>query len=48
VIDTTAERVGTIDIARGPGIGVDAVRVDPTGPACTWRRRTPAVAGSTW
>jgi len=31
VIDTTAERVGTIDIATGPGIGVDAVRVDSTG-----------------
>ena len=31
VIDTTAERVGTIDIATGAGIGIDAVRVDPTG-----------------
>jgi YVTN family beta-propeller protein len=31
VIDTTAERVGTIDIASGAGIGVDAVSVDPTG-----------------
>ncbi len=31
VIDTTAERVGTIDIAAGAGIGIDAVRVDPTG-----------------
>lgn len=31
VIDTTAERVGTIDIATGPGIGIDAVEVDPTG-----------------
>lgn len=31
VIDTTAERVGTIDIAAGPGIGIDAVEVDPTG-----------------
>jgi YVTN family beta-propeller protein len=31
VIDTTAERVGTIDIATGAGIGVDAVAVDPTG-----------------
>ncbi len=31
VIDTTAERVGTIDIATGAGIGVDAVEVDPTG-----------------
>ena len=31
VIDTTAERVGTIDIATGTGIGVDAIAVDPTG-----------------
>jgi YVTN family beta-propeller protein len=31
VIDTTAERVGTIDIATGAGIGIDAVEVDPTG-----------------
>ena len=31
VIDTTAERVGTIDIATGAGIGVDAIEVDPTG-----------------
>ena len=31
VIDTTAERVGTIDIATGAGIGVDAIVVDPTG-----------------
>ena len=31
VIDTTAERVGTIDIAAGAGIGVDAIVVDPTG-----------------
>ena len=31
VIDTTAERVGTIDIATGAGIGVDAIAVDPTG-----------------
>lgn len=31
VIDTTAERVGTIDIATGAGIGVDALEVDPTG-----------------
>jgi DNA-binding beta-propeller fold protein YncE len=31
VIDTTAERVGTIDIASGAGIGIDAVRVDPMG-----------------
>ncbi len=31
VIDTTADRVGTIDIATGAGIGLDAVAVDPTG-----------------
>jgi YVTN family beta-propeller protein len=31
VIDTTAERVGTIDIATGAGIGIDALKVDPTG-----------------
>jgi DNA-binding beta-propeller fold protein YncE len=31
VIDTTAERVGTIDIASGAGIAVDAIAVDPTG-----------------
>jgi YVTN family beta-propeller protein len=31
VIDTTAERVGTIDVARGPGITASAVRVDATG-----------------
>lgn len=31
VIDTTAERVGTIDIATGAGMGIDAVRVDQTG-----------------
>lgn len=31
VIDTTAERVGTIDIATGAGIGVDALDVDPSG-----------------
>src|SRR6201988_3232418 len=31
VIDTTAERVGTIDIATGAGIGVDAIAGDPTG-----------------
>jgi YVTN family beta-propeller protein len=31
VVDTTAERVGTIDIATGAGIGVDAIAVDPTG-----------------
>ena len=31
VIDTTAERVGIIDIARGPGISIDAVRLDTTG-----------------
>ncbi len=29
VIDTTAERVSTIDIAAGDGIGIDAVQVDP-------------------
>ncbi|MFG1930908.1 YncE family protein [Mycobacterium sp. NPDC048908] len=31
VIDTTAERVGTIDVATGAGIGIDAVMVDPGG-----------------
>jgi YVTN family beta-propeller protein len=31
VIDTTAERVGTVDIATGAGIGVDAIAVDPSG-----------------
>ena len=31
VVDTTAERVSTIDIATGVGIGIDALRVDPTG-----------------
>ena len=31
VIDVTAERVGTIDIATGAGIGIDALEVDPTG-----------------
>jgi YVTN family beta-propeller protein len=31
VIDITAERVGTIDIATGAAIGIDAVAVDPTG-----------------
>jgi DNA-binding beta-propeller fold protein YncE len=31
VIDTTAERVGTIDIATGAGIGIDALEIDPTG-----------------
>jgi DNA-binding beta-propeller fold protein YncE len=31
VIDTTADRVGTIDIASGAGISVDAVRVDDLG-----------------
>src|SRR5258705_3416980 len=31
VIDTTADRVGTIDIATGAGIGVHAIAVDPTG-----------------
>ena len=31
VIDTTAERVGTIDIATGAGISIDALDVDPSG-----------------
>ncbi|ORA37115.1 hypothetical protein BST13_09720 [Mycobacterium aquaticum] len=31
VIDVTAERVGTIDIATGAGINLDALRVDSTG-----------------
>jgi YVTN family beta-propeller protein len=31
VIDTTAERVSSIDIAAGDGIGIAAVQVDPTG-----------------
>ncbi len=31
VIDTTAERVGTIDIASGAGVGIDAVEVDRSG-----------------
>ncbi|WP_369751430.1 YncE family protein [Mycobacterium sp. 155] len=31
VIDVTAERVGTIDIATGVGINLDALRVDATG-----------------
>jgi DNA-binding beta-propeller fold protein YncE len=31
VVDTTAERVGTIDIATGAGIGIDALKVDTTG-----------------
>lgn len=31
VIDTTAERVGTIDIATGAGVTIDALRIDPTG-----------------
>src|SRR5215212_53039 len=31
VIDTTAERVGTIDVATGAGIGIDAIEVDPFG-----------------
>jgi len=31
VIDTTAERVGTIDIAGGAGAGIDALAVDATG-----------------
>jgi DNA-binding beta-propeller fold protein YncE len=31
VIDTTADRVGTIDIATGAGMSVDAVKVDGSG-----------------
>lgn len=31
VIDTTAERVGTIDIATGSGVNLDALQVDATG-----------------
>ena len=31
VIDVTAERVGTIDIGRGPAANIDAMRVDPGG-----------------
>jgi YVTN family beta-propeller protein len=31
VIDTTAERVGTIDIATGAGISIDSLDVDPSG-----------------
>ncbi|WKG02255.1 YncE family protein [Mycolicibacterium sp. HK-90] len=31
VIDTTAERVGTIDIATGPGINLDALQIDAAG-----------------
>lgn len=31
VIDITAERVGTIDVADGPGVNVDALRVDDSG-----------------
>ncbi|WP_231745186.1 YncE family protein [Mycobacterium sp. IS-1590] len=31
VIDIPADRVGTIDIATGAGIGIDALAVDPTG-----------------
>ncbi|MCV7301673.1 hypothetical protein H7J93_18795 [Mycobacterium barrassiae] len=31
VIDTTAQRVSTIDIATGAGIGIDAVRMDAAG-----------------
>ncbi|MBX7435114.1 YncE family protein [Mycobacterium sp. Y57] len=31
VIDTAAERIGTIDIGRGPAAGIDALRVDPSG-----------------
>ncbi len=31
VIDVTAERVGTVDIGRGPAANIDALRVDPNG-----------------
>lgn len=31
VIDTTAERVGTIDIGGGPAVSIDALRLDATG-----------------
>lgn len=31
VIDTTAERAGTIEVATGPGINLDALLVDPSG-----------------
>ncbi|MDY6995955.1 MAG: hypothetical protein SW019_05130 [Actinomycetota bacterium] len=31
VIDTVAERVGTIELGGGPGANIDALRVDPTG-----------------
>lgn len=31
VIDTGAERVSTIELGSGPGAGIDALRVDPTG-----------------
>ena len=31
VIDTTAERVSTIDIATGAGIGIDAIQMDAAG-----------------
>lgn len=31
VIDTTAERVGTVDIAAGAGATIDALAVDPSG-----------------
>jgi YVTN family beta-propeller protein len=31
VIDITAERVGTIDIATGAGLSIDALTVDPSG-----------------
>lgn len=31
VIDTTAERVGTIDIATGAGVNLDALEIDSTG-----------------
>lgn len=31
VIDTTSDRVGTVDLATGPGMSADAVRVSPDG-----------------
>ena len=31
VIDIPADRVGTIDVATGAGIGIDALAIDPTG-----------------
>lgn len=31
IIDVTAERVGTVDIATGPDVNIDAVRVDESG-----------------